>query len=140
PEQVGGPSSEQQQAAEGEGVGAQHPLQVLRREAKVRLDRGQRYEHDRGVEEHHEEGATEERKRPPAPGIGCIQHVASTSWCGRGRRVAGRLHAWARPVVSAADTRSSPPKAGLGRARLASGSTPNAPPKLSVLRVLRDWS
>jgi len=33
PEQVGRPPSEQQQAAEGEGVGAQHPLQALLREA-----------------------------------------------------------------------------------------------------------
>ena len=92
PEQVGRPSSEQEQAAEGERVGAQHPLQALLGEAEVRLDRGQRHEHDRGVEEHHEEGAAEERKRPPAPGIGCIQHVASTSWCGRDQRVVARLH------------------------------------------------
>src|SRR5919197_1310314 len=66
PEQVGRPSSEQEQAAEGERVGAQHPLQALLREADVRLDRGQRHEHDRAVEDHHEEGAAEERERPPA--------------------------------------------------------------------------
>ena len=70
PEQVGRASSEQEQAAEGERVGAQHPLQALLREAEVRLDRGQRHEHDRGVEDHHEEGAAEERERPPAAGIG----------------------------------------------------------------------
>src|SRR4029450_3124740 len=86
------PSPEQQQAAEGERVGAQHPLQPLLGEADVRLDRGQRHEHDRGVEQHHEEGAAEERKRPPPAGIGCIQHVAAASWCGRDQRVVARLH------------------------------------------------
>jgi hypothetical protein len=68
PEQVGRPSSEQEQAAVGERVGAQHPLQALLGEAEVRLDRWQRHEHDRGVDDHHEESAAEERKRPPAPG------------------------------------------------------------------------
>jgi hypothetical protein len=86
PEEVGRPSSEQEQAAEGERVSAQHPLQALLREAEVGSDRGQRHEHDRAVEDHHEEGGAEERKRPPAPGIGCIQHVASTSWRGRDQR------------------------------------------------------
>ena len=40
PEQVGGPPSEQEQAGEREGVGAHHPLQPLRREAEILLDRG----------------------------------------------------------------------------------------------------
>ncbi len=72
PEQVGRPSSEQQQAAEGERVGAQHPLQAVLREAEVGSDRGQRHEHDRAVEEHHEKGAAEQRKRPPAARIGNV--------------------------------------------------------------------
>ena len=84
------PSKEQ--AAEGEPVGAQHPLQALLREAEVGSDRGQRHEDDRAVEDHHEESAAEERKRPSTPGIECIQHVASTSLCGRDQRVAARLH------------------------------------------------
>jgi hypothetical protein len=82
PEQVCRPSSEQEQAAEGERIRAQHPLQALLREADVRLDRGQRHEHDRGVEEHHEEGAAEERERPPAArvrgdGVHLVAHVRS---------------------------------------------------------------
>ena len=81
PEQVGRPSSEQQQAGEGERVGADHPLQPLLREAEVGLDRGQRDDHDRRVEDHHQEGAAEEGERPPATRIG------------------SSLPAWSRPVV-----------------------------------------
>src|SRR5262249_60577138 len=51
-------------------------------------DRGRGREHDRAVEEDHEEGAAEERKRPPTPGIGSIEHVASAAWCGGDQRVA----------------------------------------------------
>ena len=39
PEQVGRAPAEEEEAAEGERVGADHPLQVLLREAEVALDR-----------------------------------------------------------------------------------------------------
>ena len=69
PEQVGRASSEQQQAAEGERVGAQHPRQVLLRKAEIGSDRGQRHDRDRAVEKHHEERAAKKRERPPAARI-----------------------------------------------------------------------
>src|SRR6185436_8476543 len=68
-EQVGRTSAEQEQAAEGECVCAQHPLQALLRETEVGTDRGQRHDRDRAVQDHHEEGAAEERERPPAARI-----------------------------------------------------------------------
>jgi hypothetical protein len=66
PEKVGGAATEQEQAGEGERVGADHPLQPLRREVELFLDRGKRDGHDRGVQDHHEKGTAEERERPPA--------------------------------------------------------------------------
>jgi hypothetical protein len=69
PEQVGGSPSKQKQAGEGEGIGAHHPLQPLRGEGEVLLDRGESDGHDRCVENDHEEGAAEEGERPPAAGI-----------------------------------------------------------------------
>ena len=65
-EQVSGAAAEQEQAGEGERVGADHPLQPLLREAEFGLDRGQRDDHDVRVEDHHEERSAEERERPPA--------------------------------------------------------------------------
>ena len=69
PEQVRGSPSEQEQPGEGEGIGAHYPLQPLRREGEILLDRGESDGHDRGVENDHEEGAAEEGERPPAAGI-----------------------------------------------------------------------
>ena len=54
PQHVGGPPAEQQEAAEHERVGADHPLQVLLGEPEVDLDGRQRDVHDRDVEDHHE--------------------------------------------------------------------------------------
>src|SRR5262249_21893887 len=106
PEQVGRPSTEQEQAAEGERVGAQHPLQVLFREAEVGSDRRQRDEHDRAVEEHHEEGAAEERERPPAAGIGCSEHAASIAWWrGAAFHEFSRLSFWIRGMCGQGDVR-----------------------------------
>jgi cell envelope opacity-associated protein A len=47
PQEVGGAPAQQQQPAEGQQVGAQHPLQIPGRERQVRVDRGQRDDHDR---------------------------------------------------------------------------------------------
>jgi hypothetical protein len=81
PEQVGRPPAEQQQAGEGQGVGTNHPLQPLRREAELLLDRGDRNGHDRRIQDDHEERTTKQRQRPPAAGVGCgpvrqVVHVA----------------------------------------------------------------
>ena len=54
PEQVGEPAAEQQDAAEHDRVGGDHPLQVRLREVQVGLDRRQRDVHDRDVEDDHE--------------------------------------------------------------------------------------
>src|SRR5262245_15480000 len=53
-----------------ERVRADHPLQSLRRETEVFLDRRKRDGHDRRVEDDHEERATEQRPAPPAPRVG----------------------------------------------------------------------
>ena len=65
-EEVGGAPAEQQEAAEGDGVGRQHPLQVLRREVEVGLDRRQRDVDDRDVEDGHEEGGADNGESLPA--------------------------------------------------------------------------
>jgi hypothetical protein len=53
-DEVGGAAAEQQEPAEHQRVGVDHPLQVRRRELEVVLDRRQRDVHDRGVEDDHE--------------------------------------------------------------------------------------
>ena len=66
PEQVGGPTAEEQEPAEGQCVRAHDPLQVGGREAEIGLDRWQRHIHDGHVENDHEEGGAENGKRLPA--------------------------------------------------------------------------
>ena len=56
PEQVGQPAAEQEQAAEGQGVGGHHPLEAGGAEVEVVLDGGQGDVHDRHVEDDHELG------------------------------------------------------------------------------------
>ena len=51
---VAGPATEQQQAAEGQGVGVDHPLQAGAGEAERGLDMRERDIDDRGVEYHHQ--------------------------------------------------------------------------------------
>ena len=53
-EDVAGPAAEQQQAAEGQGVGVDHPFQAGAGEAERALDVGQRDVHDRRVQHHHQ--------------------------------------------------------------------------------------
>jgi hypothetical protein len=48
--EVGGATAEQQQAAEGDRVDVDHPLQCVGGEGEVVLDRGQRDVDDRDVE------------------------------------------------------------------------------------------
>ena len=56
---------EQQQAAEGQGVRAHHPLQVLLGEVQGRLDRRQGDVDDRHVEDDQELGRTEKDQGDP---------------------------------------------------------------------------
>ena len=70
PEQVRRPAAEQQEAAEGQGVGVDDPLQVGLGEVQRGLDRGQRDVHDRGVEHDHELGGAQQDQSAPASGLG----------------------------------------------------------------------
>jgi len=65
PQQVGGASTEQQEAAEHERVCADHPLEILLRETEVDFDRGQRDVHDRDVQDDHELDCAQQRQRQP---------------------------------------------------------------------------
>jgi hypothetical protein len=64
-EKVSGPSSQEEEPAEHERVGADHPLQVLLREPEVDLDRRQRDVDDRDVEDGHELHREDERECEP---------------------------------------------------------------------------
>ena len=67
-EQVGHAAAEQQEAAVGEDVAVDHPLQALLAEAEVALDRGQRDVEDRRVEHVHElDDAEQEQDCDAAP-------------------------------------------------------------------------
>ena len=68
-EQVGHAASEEQEAAEGQGVAARHPLQVRGREVQGTLDRRQRNVDDRDVDHQHELRGAEEAERDPAAGV-----------------------------------------------------------------------
>ena len=74
---VGGPSAEQQEPAEDQGVGADHPLEVLLGEPEVALDGGQSDVHDRDVEDDHELDDAQEREGQPLAAVvdadsGCL--------------------------------------------------------------------
>jgi hypothetical protein len=60
---VAGAATEQQQPAEGQGVGVQHPGQVGGGEAEGLLDLGQGDIHDGHVQYHHELGRRDDRQR-----------------------------------------------------------------------------
>ena len=67
-EQVGDPSAEQEEAAVGEDVAVDDPLQALLAEAEVALDRRQGDIEDRGVEDVHElDEAEQEQDGDAAP-------------------------------------------------------------------------
>src|SRR5918999_75851 len=64
------PPTEQQQTAEGEGVGRDDPLPVAVGYAQVLLGGGQSDVHDGRVEHDHQLGERDEDERSPAVGIG----------------------------------------------------------------------
>ena len=64
-EQVGRAAAQQQEAAEDERVGGDHPLEVRLRESEIRLDRGECDVHDRDVEHDHELDGGEKRQSEP---------------------------------------------------------------------------
>ena len=121
PDQVAGAPAEEQEAAEDQGVGVDHPLQLGRRHLEVLLDRGQRDVHDGRVQDDHELRHADEAE--DEPGIGAFRghRGRSISRCGRrrygyphhgeiasgrsetgSRRSAARRSATTRPSASAA--------------------------------------
>ncbi len=64
-EQVGEATTEQQEAAEDERVGRDHPLQVLLGESEVDLDRREGHVHDCDIENDHELHHAQERQCEP---------------------------------------------------------------------------
>src|SRR5215213_4020020 len=63
--------AEQQQAAEREGVGGDHPLAVVVGEVQVLLGRRERDVHDRHVEHHQQLGDADDGEDQPAPVVVC---------------------------------------------------------------------
>ena len=68
PKHVAEPAAEQQQAAEGEGVGVQHPGEPGRAEAEVGVDPGERDVHDGRVEDRASAARPGRSRCPPRPG------------------------------------------------------------------------
>jgi hypothetical protein len=70
PEDVPRPAAEQQEAAEGQQVGVDHPRERSPRKAQVVFDRRQRHVHDRAVENDHQlRRANEQQRQSLAPTI-----------------------------------------------------------------------
>ena len=73
-EDVPRPATEQQQPAERQAVGVDHPGQACRREVQRRVDLGNRDVDHRGIEYHHELAGDDDGQRDPgvpsAGGIG----------------------------------------------------------------------
>jgi hypothetical protein len=67
--QVTDPSAQQQQTAESEAVGGDHPLPVAVGDVQIRLGVRQRDVHDRRVQHDHQLGYRDDRQRLPAPRI-----------------------------------------------------------------------
>ena len=65
PEQVGELSAGEEQDAERQRVGVDHPLELRDRDAQIRADRGQRDVHDRVVEHDHEQAERDGDQGPP---------------------------------------------------------------------------
>ena len=70
PEVVGDPTTQEQQAAEGQGVGTHDPLPVGDRDVQGPLGRGQGHDHHRRVEHDHELGHGDDRQGPVPLGVG----------------------------------------------------------------------
>ena len=71
PEQVAQPSAEQQEAAEREQVGVDHPGERSLREAEIVPNSRERDVHDRAVEHDHQVAEAEDVERKPATAAGC---------------------------------------------------------------------
>ena len=65
-EQITEPAGQQEQAAEGDQVGVDHPREAALGEPQVALDRRQRDVHDGRVEDDHEEPDAEDDQGVPA--------------------------------------------------------------------------
>jgi hypothetical protein len=65
-QQIGAPAAEQEETAEGEAVGGDHPLQVRLAEVELAADRRQRDVHDRQVDDGHEVRDRKPGERAPA--------------------------------------------------------------------------
>jgi hypothetical protein len=76
PEQIGGATPEQQEAAEGQPVGGHDPLQVRLGEVQVASDGRQSDVHDREIDDRHEVRNSQHGERAPAVNLGslCIHH------------------------------------------------------------------
>ena len=105
-QEVSGPPAEQQEAAEGERVSGDHPLQVSFGEVELAADGGEGDVDDRQVDDRHDEGHGQQCERPPAPGRGQFVLPAGdgaerwrrSGWTGHAPRVGrGRLRAWLLP-------------------------------------------
>ena len=106
-EQVGGAATEQDQPAESERVGRDHPLEIGDRDAQVRLDGRQRDVHHRDVEDEHELRCAQQGQDHPRPAIHCgigrwemavgdgLVHAAALLWL-QGRWLQGRLRVGVR--------------------------------------------
>ena len=101
PDQVARAPGEQQQPAERDQVGVDHPGQVARCKAEVVLDRGERDVHDRRVEHDHQRAGAEHVQRCPAVSV-CLRggHARMTRLSPETHRVRfvqdarARLKAW----------------------------------------------
>ncbi len=82
-DQIAHPSSEQQEAAEGDQIRVDHPREVALGEVQVVLDRGQRDVDDRRVEHHHQLAEAQHSQCDPA--------AALAAPCGLRRARAGRI-------------------------------------------------
>jgi len=97
-QQVPGPAAEQQQPAEAERIGVDHPLQAARGEPQRPLDVRQRHVHDRDIQHHHQlRGGDDDQRqdKPTVSGAGRsgYRHCIPPSCSGHGpRRAARRVH------------------------------------------------
>ena len=83
--QVAEPARQQQEAAEGQHVGVDHPGQRLGGEAEVGLDGREGDVHDVGVEHDHQVAEAQRVQRQPA-GAAFVHRRSSLGWCGRWSR------------------------------------------------------
>jgi hypothetical protein len=73
-EEIGDPAAEQEERAEGERVGRDHPLPIVIREAQRLLRRGQGDVHDGRVQDDHELGDPQHSEDEPAAVVMRVFH------------------------------------------------------------------